>query len=93
MVAVLSAMKMEMAVQAPMGGKVIRWQISEIQFDQISDFIRYKIWSDADFLSRIVRISRLYFGQKKAKHFAQVKATHVVVGDKVDAEDLLVELE
>jgi len=42
-VAVLSAMKMEMAVQAPMGGKV--------------------------------------------------KATHVVVGDKVDAEDLLVELE
>lgn len=42
-VAVLSAMKMEMAVQAPVGGKV--------------------------------------------------KATHVVVGDKVDAEDLLVELE
>jgi len=42
-VAVLSAMKMEMAVQAPIGGKV--------------------------------------------------KATHVVVGDKVDAEDLLVELE
>jgi len=42
-VAVLSAMKMEMSVQAPMGGKV--------------------------------------------------KATHVVVGDKVDAEDLLVELE
>jgi len=29
-----------------------------------------------------------------AKHFDdQVKATHVVVGDKVDAEDLLVELE
>jgi len=42
-VAVLSAMKMEMAVQAPIGGKV--------------------------------------------------KATHVVVGDKVDAEDLLVEIE
>ena len=60
MVAVLSAMKMEMAVQAPMGGKVIRCQISEIEFDQI--------WNSGD--SRIrIRISCVCFSHERQNIF------------------------
>ena len=67
-----------------------RWEY--LRFHQITrnviwSKIRNPIWWD-------IRILWVFYQSLYAKHFyGQVKATHVVVGDKVDAEDLLVELE
>ena len=65
-----------------------RWdylRFHQITRNRIWSKIRHLIWWD---------ILCVFYQSWDAKHSDdQVKATHVVVGDKVDAEDLLVELE